>query len=144
MSDRDGLEEFTEQIDSRLRQLLQRENFVSAMRVQSLSAVTFLWSAYEALRNELTPIAKKHGIVLTEHSVVKENVIQLQKLKEHRNLILHGAAIVDARFSNKVGQRIGEKLELQPHTVSSFFDCVANVGTTLLEFLSSQIHISSG
>jgi hypothetical protein len=133
-------EEFAEQIDARLRQLTERKDFKTAMRVQLLSSLVLLWTAYETLRNDLQQIGKTHAVPAGTLSLPKADADQLAKLKEYRNITVHRSAVVDDRFVTRVGlQRPGEALEINSKTASYFFNSVAKIGVDMLLALDHHI-----
>jgi hypothetical protein len=122
----EGLQEFAEQIDTRLRSLVERKDFQIAMRVQLLSSVVLLWTAYETLRNDLQQVGKTYSIPSATITLAPADADQLNKLKEYRNVIVHKAGIVDNKFVARVGlHRPGETIDIDAEKASGFFDAVA-------------------
>jgi hypothetical protein len=135
-----GLEEFAEQIDTRLRQLAEREDFQNAVRVQLLSSLVLLWTSYETLRNDLRLIGKTHTVPGGALSPPNPDADQLANLKEYRNVVVHKAAVVDDRFVARVGlQHSGENLEVNSRMVSHFLDTVAKTGVDMLITVDSLL-----
>jgi hypothetical protein len=133
-------EELAEQIDNRLRQLVQREDFASAMRVQLLSSTVLLWTAYETLRNDLRPIARSYGYSSDNLRPSRGEKGRMANLKEYRNVIVHQAAAVDKRFVDRVGlQQVGEQLKIDGRAASQFFESVCHVGIVMLRALDRRI-----
>lgn len=137
-----GLEEFAGQIDVRLQRLAERKDFQVAMRVQLLSSIVLLWTAYETLRTDLKPIVKKLYSLATGKQLClpQQDADQLARLKEYRNVIVHRAGVVDDRFVTRVGlQRSGEYIEVGSQTASHFFNSVARIGVNMLLAVDSHV-----